>query len=368
MRTKEKIGAYQMSFLLFTFMTGSSIINIPGPLIAYAKNGAWISLLLALTAGGIVLSCILLLHRKFPDLSFIEASEAVVGRWLTICLAIPAIWFQFHMAGGIVLDIGLFMTSSMMRQTPLYVFTLSMFIVVALTVRSGLETMSRMFVLPMFFVIVFVFLIIILASNHYDMKSLLPVMPDGFKPVLLGAYFAYGFPYVELFLFSMLLPYVNSDEQSMLSKGMYAALLLNGFCLLCVTLTTILTFGPMAAERKYSMFEVAQTVDMMGVIQRIESVIGFSLIVNSFMKASITVFVIKETFTKLFRVQNDKLLVFPVSLACFLFSMLFIAKGETRWVNAVTVLHPLEATVAYLLPLLVVTIAASFKKKSSSRG
>ncbi|WP_426445709.1 GerAB/ArcD/ProY family transporter [Paenibacillus sp. S-38] len=365
MKPKEQIGAYQMSFLLFTFMTGSSIVNIPGPLIAYASHGAWISLLLALAAGAAMLGCVLLLHRMYPRQSLIEVSKAVMGRWPTVLIAIPFLWFQFHMAGGIVLDIGLFMKSTMLRQTPLVIFSLSIFIVVALTVRSGLETMSRMFVMPMFLVIAFVFLIVLLLAGDYDITGLQPVMPDGMKPILLGAYFTYGFPYAELILFSMLLPYVRSQEHRLLAKGMYAALLLNGFCLLCVTLCTILVLGPMASELKYSMFVVAQTVDMMEVIQRIESVMGFSLIANSFMKASITVFVLKETFCKLFEFREDKLLVFPLTMACFLFSMLFISKGEARWVNAVTVLHPLEATVCYLLPLLLVTTAASFRKKLS---
>ncbi|AEI43317.1 GerAB/ArcD/ProY family transporter [Paenibacillus mucilaginosus] len=363
MKPKEQIGAYQMSFLLFTFMTGSSIVNIPGPLIAYASQGAWISLLLALAAGMAVLACVLVLHRKYPSQSFIEVSRAALGRWPTVLIAIPFIWFQFHMASGIVLDIGLFMKSTMLRQTPLAIFTLSIFVVVALTVRSGLETMSRMFVMPMILVIAFVFLVVLLLAGDYDVTSLQPIMPNGVKPVLLGAYFAYGFPYVELVLFSMLLPYVRSQEHHLLAKGMYAALLFNGFCLLCVTLCTMVVLGPMASELKYSMFVVSQTVDMMEVIQRIESVMGFSLIANSFMKASITVFVLKETFSKLFSFREGKLLVFPLTMACFLFSMLFISKGEARWVNAVTVLHPLVATVCYLLPLLIVTIAASIRKK-----
>jgi spore germination protein KB len=355
-----------MSFLFFTFMTGSSIVNIPGPLIGYAKNGAWVSLLMSLSVGLLILPCVLHLYRKFPDQSFIEYSQSTVGKWVTAVFAFPFIWFQYHMCAGIVLDIGMFMNSSMMRQTPLYLFTLSVFIVVALTVRSGLETMVRMFVGPLVFVLAFIFLTIILALPNYRTEHLLPIMPDGIKPILLGAYFSYGFPYVELFLFAMLLPYTHQGEYKQLKRGMFAALLLNGFCLIAVTLCTILVFGPMAGERKYSMFEVARTIDMMEVIQRIESIIGFSLIVNSFMKASIVLFVLKETFSKLFNVRDDKLLVFPLAMAGFLFTMLFVAKGEARWVNAVSVLHPLEATVAYLLPLLVVSAVAAFKKSASS--
>lgn len=364
MKDQERISAYQMSFLLFTFMTGSSLVNIPGPLIGYAKNGAWISLLLSMTAGLAVVSCVLFLHRKFPDQTFIEASRATVGNWVTAMFAVPFIWFQFHMTGGIVLDIGLFMTSSMMRQTPLYIFTFSIFFVVALTVRSGIETMARMFVVPMLFVIGFVILIIVLASPNYEASHLMPVMPDGFKPVLLGAYFSYGFPYAEVMVFAMLLKYVHTSEYAHLRKSAYFVVLFNGFCLIAVTLSTILVFGPMAGERKYSMFEVARTVDLMEVVTRIESVIGFSLIVNSFMKASIMLFILNQTFTQLFKLRDDRMLIFPLALVSFLFSMLFISKGEARWVNAVSVLHPLEATIGYVLPLLTVTAIAAVKKRS----
>jgi spore germination protein KB len=363
MKVKRHVSAYQMSFLLYTFMTGSSLVNIPGPLIGYAKNGAWISLLLSMTAGMAVLSCVLFLHRKFPELSFIESCRATVGNWVTAIFAVPFIWFQFHMTGGIVLDIGLFMTSSMMRQTPLYMFTFLIFVVVALTVRSGIETMARMFVVPMLFVLAFVILIIVLASPNYETTHLLPIMPDGIKPVVLGAYFSYGFPYVEVMVFAMLLQYVRTTEYAMLRKSAYFVVLFNGLCLIAVTLSTILVFGPMAGERKYSMFEVARTVDMMEVITRIESVIGFSLIVNSFMKASIMLFILNMTFTQLFKLRDDRILIFPLALISFLFSMLFMAKGETRWVNAVSVLHPLEATVGYLLPLLTVTAVAACKKR-----
>jgi spore germination protein KB len=363
MKSGEQIEAFQMSFLFFTFTTGATIVNIPGPLISYAKNGAWLSLLLSLAVGMALLSCILFLYRKYPGLTFIEYSRATIGNWLTALLAVPFILFQFHMAGGMVLEIGLFMTSSMMRQTPLYVYPLSIFFVVALTVRSGMETMARMFVVPMLFAIFFIGLTVGLSAANYEPENLFPIMPDGIKPVLLGAYYSYGIPYVGIIPFSMLLPYVRQDQQKLLHIGMYTALLLNGLCLISATLSTILVFGPMAGERKYSMFEVARTVDLLEVIQRIESVIGFSLIATSFMKASIMLYILNLTFTHLFKLRDDRLLIFPLALACFLFSMIFIEREGAAWANVLMVLFPLEASAAYLLPLIVVTAVSMVKKK-----
>ncbi|WP_373232712.1 endospore germination permease [Cohnella sp.] len=366
MKAREQISSGQMSVLFFSFMTGSSIVNIPGPLIGFAKNGAWISLLLSMSIGMVLLVCLLYLYRKFPGLTFIEYSKAMVGNWITFLLAIPFISFQFHMASGIVLDIGLFMTTSMMRQTPIYLFLLFLFYVIALTVRSGIETMSRMFIIPIISVILSIIIILVLSITNYKVEHLLPIMPDGIKPVILGAYFSYGFPYVEIVLMAMLLPYVRREKQSNqnLSKGMYAALFVNGFFLIAVTLSTIMVFGPMAGERLYSMFEVARTVDLLEVIQRIESLVGISLIMASFMKATITLFILNLTFTKLFNLQDDRILVYPLALICFLFAMMLIEKGQAHWVASVSVVHPLWGTFAYLLPLLIVLMAAAVRKNT----
>lgn len=61
---KQTVSAFQMGVLFFVFMTGSSIINIPGALIGKANNGAWLSLLLSGGIGFLILACILFLHRR----------------------------------------------------------------------------------------------------------------------------------------------------------------------------------------------------------------------------------------------------------------------------------------------------------------
>jgi len=366
MRTKEQISSGQMSVLFFCFMTGSSIVNIPGPLIGYAKKGAWISLLLSLSIGMALLACVMYLYRKYPARDFIEHGNAAIGKWMTALLAIPFLAFQFHMTSGIVLDIGLFMTTTMMRQTPIILFLFFVYFVVALTVRSGIETMARMFFIPICSVVVSIVVILVLSYPNYKPEHLLPLMPDGMKPIALGTYFAYGFPYSELVLITMLLPYVRKEKQGHLHRGMYLALLVNGLFLIAVTLSTILVFGPMSEERNYSMFEVARTVDLFVVIQRIESLVGISLIMASFMKASITLAALNLTITRLFNLKDDRILIFPVTLICFLLSMVQIENGFAFWSNAVGVIHPLWGTVSFALPLLIVATGSAIRRQPTA--
>ncbi|QGR00158.1 spore gernimation protein [Paenibacillus psychroresistens] len=355
-----------MSALFLCFTTGSSVINIPGPLIGFSKNGAWLALLMSLSMGMIFLSLILFLYRRFPNKSMIEYSNEMLGKWITIILAIPFISFLLHIVTGIVLDIGLFMTNSMMRETPLYVFNLLIFLLAATSVRLGIEVMARMFVLLILAVLAFIFFILGLASLNYHPEFLMPVMPYGFKPIVLGAYFSYGFPYLEIVVFAMLLPLVRKESNNKLHRGMYLSLLFNGFCLMAVTVCSIMLFGPIAGEQRYIIFQLARTIEILEIFQRIESLIGISLIVGSYMKATIALYVLNVTIRHLFKIKDKKLMIFPLSLCCFLLSLLVMNGGEAQWIHLIAVVAPLWGTFAFVVPLIVLTIAALFRKKHSS--
>lgn len=363
MKLQEQISAGQLSVIFFIFLTGSSIINIPQPLIMFARNGAWVSLLISCSISLICLSCILYMHSKYPDLTFIEYSRATVGKWITFLLAIPFISFQFHMTSGIVLDIGLFMTTTMMRETPIYAFNTLIFLVIYATVRMGIEVIARMFVFLTAMVMVYVFSILILASLNYVPSYLVPVMPYGIKPVLLGAYFSFGFPYVEIFLFTMLLPFVAKKQMKRLKSGLFIALIMNGLCLLTVTLCTLMTYGPISADRRFSMFQLARTIELYDIIQRIESLIGISLIVASYMKATIVLFVLNLTFTHLLKLQDDRLLILPICAICCFLSFNTFTRGGAYWANIITAMHPIWGFFGFMVPVLLVMIVYLFKSK-----
>ncbi len=168
MSKQETVSPQQMGVLFFAFMTGSSIINIPSPLIGKAGNGAWLSLLIS---GGIsmgLLGCMLYLHRRYPDLTFVEYSRKLIGAWPTAIMSVLPLSMMMQMLTGIVLDIGLFMRSSMLRETPTYAFTSLIYMVAALSARAGIEVIARMFLLIMILIASFISAVLLLAFENYD--------------------------------------------------------------------------------------------------------------------------------------------------------------------------------------------------------
>lgn len=358
----ETISPMQMGILFFTYMTGSSIINIPSPLIGKAENGAWLSLLISGAVGMALLGCMLYLHARFPNLSFVEYSRKLIGTWPTIIISVLPLSFMLHMLTAIVLDISLFMKSAMLRETPTYAFTSLVYMVAALTVRAGLEVMARMFTIIMVLVVISVSAVLLLAFEDYSPGNLVPLMPQGILPVLNGAFFSYGFPYAEVFLFAMILRNVHKSSKSGLNRNMLLSLLLNIFTLCISTACTIMLFGPLSGIKKYSLYELARTVEVQEIITRIESVIGMSLIAGSYMKTTITLYVLCLFLTHLLKLKDYRTLVMPISLIAFLNTLVGF-QSDMQWVEIVSIVHPLWVTFAYTIPLLLVTAVAAIRNR-----
>lgn len=361
------ISSTQLGILFFTFLTGSSIINIPGPLIAAANNSAWLSILLSWSAGCLLLTGMLYLHRRFPKTDFIEISSKLIGKVATFVIVIILLLpYIIHMGTGITLDVGLFMESSMMSETPIYIFTSTILIVTVVTVMAGIEVIAQMFTLLIVTLLVFVGIVLLLSIPDYDFSNLKPLIPSKFKPVLLGAYMSFTFPYAELVLFSMLIPFVKEDEQKRIPKVMYASMTLNLIILILVTMCTILVFGPIAGDRKFPMFELARMIEVQEIIQRIESVIGMSLIVGSYMKVTITLYVMNLILVRLFNIRDSRMFILIVGLIFFLNGKASFT-GVRKWVEIVSYLGPIWSPFVFVLPV-VLLLAVSVIRRNYLRS
>ncbi|MCA0758709.1 spore germination protein [Paenibacillus sp. N4] len=362
---KTTISHFQLGVLLFVFMTGSSIINIPGPLIARAGNAAWLSLMLSGACGFLVLAMLLFLHNRFPGLTYIDYSRKLIGNTMTVILGFLPLSFLFHMQSAIVVDVGLFMVSSMLRETPLYAFTLPVFLIAGLTARAGLEVIARMFTLIMLLTAFSISAVLLLAIPDFHPNMLLPVLPKGFKAVLHGAFLTFGFPYVEVFLFGMLIPFGVAQNQKKASRALYIALGLNIFILCISTVSAIMVYGSYAGERPYVLFALARLVEFQEIIQRIESIIGMSLILGSYMKVTITIYVISVYLSKMFMLKDNSKIIMPIALFGFLMGLVAF-DGSTQWAGLVATVHPVWAGCVFFLPLVLLTVIAAFRKPGST--
>ncbi|WP_332629514.1 GerAB/ArcD/ProY family transporter [Halalkalibacter flavus] len=367
MRQIETISSWQLASLFLAYMTGSAIINIPTPMVEAAANGAWLSLLIANALGMVLLACVFYIDQQAPGHSFIDYSEKVLGKWITLCIAIPLIILLILIIAFIIIDIGGFFANALMRETPTYVFHTLILLVAAMTARSGIEPMARMFVWLLIIMVVLSLGVLALVFREYRVEHLLPVMPDGIMPILLGSYRAFSFPYSELILFSLLLPFLNKGDRKPFKKIMFFTLIVHGLLMIIPIVLVTMAYGPIAGKVQYSIFNLSRLVNIRDAIERIESGIGLVLIVGSYMKTSIMLFILKEFLSNVLKLQDKQIIIFPISFLILLLS-LTIFDHETEFVDAVFVTWPLFMITIVVLPFLFVTFVALFKRNGLDKS
>ncbi|WP_335871839.1 GerAB/ArcD/ProY family transporter [Bacillus sp. 2205SS5-2] len=365
MKEKEIISKPQMFMLFLAFITGSAIINIQGLLIGIAGNGAWVSLLIANTFGFLILSLVLILHEKYPNLSFIEYSQALVGKWVTWLIGIPLLLLLFLISANITNAMGFFFTTSMMRETPIYIFQFSILFVGCLTVKAGIEVMARMFQTLLSLIFLIVLVILTLNYVHYKPEFLLPVIPNGWKPVFHAAYVGFGFPYMDILYFTMILPYMSREKNQKFKSLMFLGLFINGIILAITIVASIMILGPIVSNEKFPLFQAARMVELGELIQRIEFIFGIALIIATYMKITMMIYIINEVMCQLFFITSKQSFIFINTLLILLLS-LTIYKNDVELSENGIIMEPLLTFFIGFIPLLLLFLISLLKNPLSS--
>jgi spore germination protein KB len=357
----QTISVGQLAILYVSYMVGSSMINVPNPMVQFAGNMAWFSLAVSTLLGMLLLGCVLYLFRCHPDDVYTVYLKRVYGKWIAGVITVLFLLMLLLMFAYIVLDIGKFFTNTMMVETPMYVFNSLTVVISAYAVQAGIEVMARMFFPLMGSMMLAVAVIVILAIPLGRVEMLLPLFPEGIKPVLHGIYFSFGFPFGELILFSVILPFVEKRSRRHAGKWMYAMTALSGFLLLTVILTTELTLGPLAGDRKFSLYAVGRLINVGQFLIGLEAIVGIALIAGSFMKAAIVLYILNNSASRFFNLDDDKLLLPAISFTAFLLSMTMF-RSEAEFNFAVGVVWPLIVMLVGIVPLVLAALITMVKR------
>jgi spore germination protein KB len=360
MQDNGTIAPAQLRKLVMLFLLGRAILIVPGVLASESKQDAWIS-----SAGGLLIGgCIVLLYRKlaqlYPDMTLAEYAQKLLGSWVGKAVALLYFIYAFLLGSMIVRSLGVFMASTMMPETPIE-WIMGMFLfAVAVGIRNGLENMGRtadvFFLLAMSLFILFVVAII----PQIDFENIQPVLGKGLHPVLRGMYQQFGFPYMGLILFLMIVPFVNKNGEA--GKAFAQGTLIGGACLLIVTMLCILVMGSDGtANELYPSYELARTIEL-GIFQHVEAIMALIWFISIYFQEAVCCYAAVFILVQTFKLSNHRQLVFPIAFM-LLPSTLIIAPNVSILLEfTFRAWTAFSLTFGLLIPI--VLLAAAFVRRS----
>ncbi|RSK29134.1 spore gernimation protein [Bacillus sp. HMF5848] len=349
---KQKISLRQFTIIVTFFTIGSAVLFLPAILAAQSKQDAWMASLLGLFFGIPTVLFYSKLAAMDEDKNFIDYCGQAFGRWGGKVASLLYLTIPFFLSVFLLWDIGDFLVTQILPETPIEIVFLMFMVVVMYGVRLGIEPIAKTG--EVFFpwiIILFILLVLVLLPN-YKLENMMPMFEGGVKPILKGAYMTYGFPYLELVVFLMITSFVNKPKQ--ISKHFIYGVSLGGMTLVVITLMCILVLGADFTQRStFPVYILGKKVSIGEVFERIEVIVAIIWFISIFFKLTITFISLITGLAQILEVNSYKLLVLPTGLILIV-STIISVPSAVYLANAIeSAWTPFAITMGLILPILV---------------
>ncbi|SHH65250.1 spore germination protein KB [Caloranaerobacter azorensis DSM 13643] len=354
----ERISPVQLSFIMIGFIFGSSAIITPA---VSAYQDAWLAYIIGWIGGYILIGIYAYISILNPSKTFIEILKDVFGKYIGSIIGIFYIWYFLHLAGLVFRNLGEFMIVSIYTETPLIFIIISIALVLAYSLKKGLEVIARVgqIIVPM--MLILVISIFLLVMGHYEVKNLLPFLEHGFLKVLKVSFSVLTFPFGETVVFLMIFPYLNDKKD--LFKTSYISLTVIGMILLSVVMSNLMILGADMLNRQ--IFPSHITISLIPGIA-VEPFIAINLIIAASMKITMCLYASLIGIAQLFGLDDYKPFINPVvAIAVVISIWVYDSLSDmVRWAGEIYPYYVIPFQI--IIPLLVLIILKIKRRDGSS--
>ena len=357
---QEIINPRQFSWLVALYIIGSSILILPAGIAAQAQQDAWISAIISIGFGTALVVFYGYCMKKFPQMTMVKANEAVFGKWIGKIISLSFFSFLFLLAALVLRNIGDFLTTQILIETPLYIiFTLFM-VVVLMGAGLGVETIARAceIFFPWIFVLLTLLTILLIPEMHFE--TIKPIMENGIKPIIRGSIPFIGLPFLELVVFLMIYPHVKQSQQ--VGRAFLRGTAMGSIILFVIIVATLLVLGAdFTARNTYPTYILAKKISIGNFVERIEVIVAIVWMLSIYFKLVLLFYASARTLTEVCGLQNYRLLLYPLGIGIIVLAE--ISYPDIIYMQAfVTETWTLYALIyGFFLPLLLILVAKGRK-------
>ncbi|MFZ3129850.1 MAG: endospore germination permease [Desulfosporosinus sp.] len=367
MLEEGRINGRQLFFIMFWTYMATAILNLPTIITRYAPRDGWdMCILFFIPCAGLMVWISSKLGSMFPEQTFVEYSDLVLGPWLGKFVSALLILWLFH-TGVLVYNevVGLFAVT-MLPNTPVPALYILVSLAPAYAVYHGLEVIGRSADFLFFLILGTFLLIYLLLIPEFDFTELLPVFGDGIGNILRSSLtvIAYAGEFIIILFFY---PYIRNNQK--VAKILVSAIVAVGLGGALTTGSYTLIFGLECHILSLPYYLVSRYASMGRSIERMDPFFMITNFLGSYLKLSIFIYTIVLSLAQLFRMINYRKLIIPVVLALNIFAY-YSFRSLMQAVDYLDKIWPLYSLPIEIgIPLLLIIVAKfrglGYSKKKS---
>ncbi|PEZ74708.1 endospore germination permease [Bacillus sp. AFS017274] len=361
-----KISPRQFCILVILFSIGTTILIIPAAIIKTAQQDAWISALLGIGLGLLLVALIITLANRYPNMTLVEINEKLLGRWLGKTVSLAFVFFSFISAAGLLFQVGTFLTTQMMPDTPVLMINILFACVVIMGIRLGLETLARSAeIFFAFFIILFIILVVSVAPQ-IDFQNIQPIFEVRMKPIIWSSLIFVSIFCLPSVVLLMVFP-VSVNQPKQAKQAFFSGIIIGGLFLTIIIVLGILVLGiDVASRHMYPSYAIARRINVGGFIQRIEAVMAIMWFISMYFKLIFYFYAAITGLAQTLNVKDYRPLTLPLGMIMVVMSVTLHPDilDYNQYNKGIFMVH--ASTYGLFLPLLLLGISA-FRKKEETK-
>ncbi|MDR3540652.1 MAG: endospore germination permease [Desulfosporosinus sp.] len=365
MEQKEKVSGTQVAVLLFIFITATLTLYVPSYSAREAKESAWLAVsVIPLVYGYLTLRVVYKLGCYFPELTFYQYCEVILGKFLGKGLGV--IYIVAMMATNILIlrEFSDFLSLTTLPLTP-QIFLLTTIVALAsYGAYKGLEVIVRAVQFVFIIYSISSLTIILYALTNFKVARLLPILEEGVLPIIRGS-IAPASWYGQIFVVAFIFPFVNKPKE-LKRKGTVTLVAITVFAILDVAITVGVFGANFTSSITFPIWYLANSIALGQLVQRIESFLLVFWICGIFIKATFFSFIVGLGITQVFGFKNTKAVLSTTAVIEVVIANNFFS-GASLVQFIVCYIWPTVGIVfCFFIPLLLLAIAKLRMKHRSS--
>lgn len=317
----DRITSWQMVLVFIMGINATGILTMPRVFYASTGPDGWVALIIQHVALFIGMAITIILGRRFPDQTFVEYNQQIVGKLLGTIITITAGVFWVLISARIVRVFADIIKVFILVETPVEVMILSMLLVSVYITRHGLEPIARMAELLFPLMVIAILLVTFFALWNIDKLNLLPIFGAGVWPSIVAGLKASFFDLQMKVSFLLLLPFLLKPRNALKISAL--ALSIDLAFRVTIFLVTVGVFGGYVLDFFWPVAMLAKFVEIPGeVFARLEMIfLGFWIGVT-LSSLLIHMYLASLSFARLFKLRESSMLTLPLLPIIFIISLI----------------------------------------------
>lgn len=302
-------------------------------------------------------------------MTIVEISESLFGTWIGKGLALLFILFSFFGAALVLFDVGKFIITVLMPETPLLFVNALFAILLLYAIGSGFDALARMAELLFpWFALWFLFMAALLIPQ-IDVRNVQPFLEAGPKELAHSVLVVLSLSYMPLAVFLMIQPVeVDLPDARKASRAFSRAVLIGGVLSSVVTALTILVLGAnVTSLQEYPVYSLAQRIIIGKFLERVETIAAGLWLITTFVKMSLYFYASVSGLVRLARLPSHRGILLPMVALLVVVSVKVFPNSASEQQFTATIWIGIVLTAGVVIPLLLF-IGLMIKRRTHEEG